>query len=136
LLTVDRYHAIRGKCTGRRVAEPIRFSTALLLAGTVAWTAAAVPGADTQAALNETPKPENDVATKPSDRSCYVRQADGLVRYYLDGPLRDGELAYLQGQPITGPDGKPVVRTEVPRSDIPPRILRAPPCPPGKHHLS
>ena len=95
----------------------------------------AVLTAETSAALNEIPKAGSDAAAKPSDRSCYVRDEDGSVRYYLEGPLRDGELPYLQGQPITGADGKLVVRSEVPESDIPPRILRAPPCPPGKHHL-
>jgi hypothetical protein len=86
------------------------------------------------AAANE--KPESDVGAKPLDRSCYVRDESGVVRYYLEGPLRDGELPYLEGQPIIGPDGRTVVRDEVPQSAIPPRILRAPPCPPGKHHLS
>jgi hypothetical protein len=80
--------------------------------------------------------PGNDAGAKPLDRSCYAREEDGLVRYYLEGPVRDGELPYLQGQPVTGPDGKMLVRDEVPESAIPPRILRAPPCPPGKHHLS
>jgi hypothetical protein len=47
-----------------------------------------------------------------------------------------GKLPYLQGQPIIGADGGLVVRDEVPESSIPLRILRAPPCPPGKHHLS
>jgi hypothetical protein len=89
---------------------------------------------DAWAALNE--QPANDAAAKPLDRSCYVREEDGLVRYYLEGPPRDGELPYLQGQPIIGADGRLVVRDEVPRSSIPLRILRAPPCPPGKHHLS
>ena len=86
------------------------------------------------AALNE--QAPNDVGVKPLDRSCYVREEGGLVRYYLEGPPRDGELPYLQGQPIIGADGRLVVRDEVPESSIPLRILRAPPCPPGKHHLS
>ena len=92
------------------------------------------PSTDTWAALNE--PPANDAAAKPLDRSCYVREEDGLVRYYLEGPPRDGELPYLQGQPIIGADGGLVVRDEVPGSSVPLRILRAPPCPPGKHHLS
>ena len=92
------------------------------------------PSTDTCAALNE--QPANDAAARPMDRSCYVREEDGLVRYYLEGPPRDGELPYLQGQPIIGADGGLVVRDEVPGSSIPLRILRAPPCPPGKHHLS
>ena len=99
----------------------------------MAWVAA--PTANTRAALNDTPKPGDDGDTKPLDRSCYARGEDGLVRYYLEGPPRDGELPYLQGQPVGGPDGKIVSRDEVPESGIPPRILRAPPCPPGKHHL-
>jgi hypothetical protein len=97
------------------------------------WAAMTIPLADSWAS-NE--KPANDAGAKPLDRSCYVREADGLVHYYLEGPLRDGELPYLQGQPITGRDGNVVVRNEVPESAIPPRILRAPPCPPGKRHLS
>jgi hypothetical protein len=99
----------------------------------LAWAAMTIPLADSWAS-NE--KPGNDAGAKPLDRSCYVREEDGLVRYYLDGPLRDGELPYLQGQPITGADGKVVVRNEVPEAAIPQRILRAPPCPLGKHHLS
>ena len=91
------------------------------------------PSTDTWAALDE--HAPSDVRVKPLDRSCYVRE-DGLVRYYLEGPPRDGELPYLQGQPLIGTDGRLVVRDEVPESSIPPRILRAPPCPPGKHHLS
>jgi hypothetical protein len=94
-----------------------------------AWLANGVARAD----LNG--PPEDDTGAKPVDKSCYVRGEDGDVRYYLEGPLRDGELPYLQGQPIVGADGKLVVRDEVPQSAIPPRILRAPPCPPGKHHL-
>jgi hypothetical protein len=78
----------------------------------------------------------NDAPAQPLDRSCYVREEDGLVRYYLEGPLRDGELPYLQGQPVSGRDGQMVVRNEVPESAIPPRILHALPCPPSKHHLS
>lgn len=93
-----------------------------------------MPRAESSAAVTE--RPGNDAAAKPLDRSCYVREEDGMVRYYLEGPLRDGELAYLQGQPMTAADGRIVVRDEVPDGDIPPRILRAPPCPPGKHHLS
>ena len=92
------------------------------------------PSTDIWAALNE--QPANDAAAKPMDRSCYVREEDGLVRYYLEGPPRDGELPYLQGQPIIGADGGLVVRDEVPGSSIPLRIMRAPPCPPGKRHLS
>jgi hypothetical protein len=92
------------------------------------------PRNDAWAILNE--QPANDAVAKPLDRSCYVREEDGLVRYYLEGPPRDGELPYLQGQPIIGTDGRLVVRDEVPESSIPLRILRAPPCPPGKHHLS
>ena len=88
---------------------------------------------DAGAAANE--NPANDVGAKPLDRSCYVRGENGVVRYYLEGPPRDGELAYLEGQPVIGPDGRMVVRDEVPQSAIPPRILRASPCPPGKHHL-
>ena len=45
---------------------------------------------------------------------AYVREEDGLVRYYLEGPPRDGELPYLQGQPLIGADGRLVVRDEVP----------------------
>ena len=92
------------------------------------------PSTDTWAALDE--QAPNDVRVKPLDRSCYVREEDGLVRYYLEGPPRDGELPYLQGQPIIGTDGRLVLRDEVPESSIPLRILRASPCPPGKHHLS
>src|ERR1700730_5958024 len=88
---------------------------------------------DTRAALNE--QPANDVGVKPLDRSCYVREEDGLVRYYLEDQPGAWELPYLQGQPIIGADGRLVVRDEVPQSSIPLRILRAPPCPPGKHHL-
>jgi hypothetical protein len=100
----------------------------------MAWIA--VPRADSWAALNEAPQPVNDAPAQPLDRSCYVRGEDGLVRYYLEGPLRDGELPYLQGQPVSGRDGQMVVRNEVPESAIPPRILHALPCPPSKHHLS
>jgi hypothetical protein len=92
------------------------------------------PSTDTWAARDV--QAPNDFGVKPLDRSCYVREEDGLVRYYLEGPPRDGELPYLQGQPIIGTDGRLVVRDEVPESSIPLRILRAPPCPPGKHHLS
>ena len=115
------------------MAKRTRYSNAIFLAGVVAWAAAI---ADSRAALNEIPKLGTDGDAKPLDRSCYVREEDGLVRYYLEGPLRDGELPYLQGQPVTGADGKAVMRNEAPESAIPPRILRAPPCPPGKHHLS
>ena len=94
-----------------------------------AWMAIGVARAD----LNE--PPENDIGAKPEDKSCYVREENGEVRFYLDGPLRDGELPYLQSRPIAGADGRLVARDEVPQSAIP-RILRAPPCPPGKHHLS
>jgi len=115
------------------MADPIRSSTAIFAVGIVVWTTIAI--ADTRAGFNETAPPGNDPAAKPLDRSCYVRDDGGAVRYYLEGPLRDGELPYLQGQPITGPDGKTALRSEFPQSDIPPRILRALPCPPGKHHL-
>jgi hypothetical protein len=105
----------------------IQYLTALCFIG--AWLAMGVARAD----LND--PPEDDAGAKPADKSCYVRGEDGDIRYYLDGPLRDGELPYLQGRPIMGADGKLVLRDEVPQSAIPPRILRAPPCPPGKHHL-
>jgi hypothetical protein len=105
----------------------IQYLTALCFIA--AWIAMGVARAD----LNE--PPEDDTGAKPADKSCYVRGEDGDIRYYLDGPLRDGELPYLQGRPTVGADGKLVVRDEVPQSAIPPRILRAPPCPPGKHHL-
>jgi hypothetical protein len=95
-----------------------------------AWLAMGVARAD----LNE--PPENDTGAKPADKSCYVRQENGEVRFYLEGPLRDGELPYLEGRPIAGADGKLAIHEEIPQSAIPPRILRAPPCPPGKHHLS
>jgi len=111
---------------------PVRNSSAIFFAAAIASVVTST--ADTWAALNE--QPTNDAAAKPLDRSCYVHEADGLVRYYLEGPPRDGELPYLQGQPIIGADGGLVVRDEVPLSSIPLRILRAPPCPPGKHHLS
>ena len=114
------------------MSKAIRYSAAILTAVVVS-TATAIALADTGAAND---KPGNDASAKPLDRSCYVREEDGLVRYYLEGPLRDGELPYLQGQTVTGADGKVVVRNEAPESAIPPRILRAPPCPPGKHHLS
>jgi hypothetical protein len=78
---------------------------------------AVTPRTDAWAALNE--QPANDVGVKPLDRSCYVREEDGLARYYLEGPPRDGELPYLQGQPIIGADGRPIVRDEVPQSSIP-----------------
>jgi hypothetical protein len=94
---------------------------------------AVFPSTDAWAVRDE--QAPNDAAAKPMDRSCYVREEDGLVRYYLEGPPRDGELPYLQGQPIIGVDGRLVVRDEVPESAIPPRILRATACPPGKHHL-
>jgi hypothetical protein len=103
------------------------------MVGVLAWAVMTIPLAATWASKEN---PGNDTGAKPLDRSCYVREEDGLVRYYLEGPVRDGELPYLQGQPVTGPDGKMLVRDEVPESAIPPRILRAPPCPPGKHHLS
>ena len=116
------------------MAKRAGYSGAIFLAGVVAWTA--VPIAYSRAAaLNEIPKPGADGDARPLDRSCYVREENGLVRYYLDGPLRDGELPYLQGQPVAGPDGQVVTRDEIPDSAIPPRILRAPPCPLGKHHL-
>jgi len=105
-----------------------------LLAIAAVWTTGALAPVDARAAANE--KPRDDGGGKPLDRSCYVREEDGVVRYYLEGPLRDGELPYLEGQPIMGADGRMIVRDEVPQSAIPPRILRAPPCPPGKHHLS
>jgi hypothetical protein len=92
------------------------------------------PSTGTWAARDE--QAPNDFGVKPLDRSCYVQEEDGLVRYYLEGPPRDGELPYLQSQPIIGADVRLVVRDEVPGSSIPLRILRAPPCPPGKHHLS
>ena len=109
----------------------IRNTTALFFA--LLWMAAAAR-AETNFAVNE--QPENASGGKPLDRSCYVRAEDGEVHFYLEGPLRDGELPYLQGQPFIGTNGKLVFRDEVPQSAIPPRILRAPPCPPGKHHLS
>jgi hypothetical protein len=109
----------------------IRNSAALLFA--LVWVTAPAR-AETNFAVNE--QPENVSGAKPLDRSCYVRAEDGEVHFYLEGPLRDGELPYLQGQPFIGTDGKPVFRDEVPQSAIPPRILRAPLCPPGKHHLS
>jgi hypothetical protein len=109
----------------------VRYSVARFLIS--AWIVTVVARAD-NLAINE--EPENASSAKPLDRSCFVREEDGAVRYYLDGPLRDGELPYLQGRPIPGADGKLAVREEVPQSAIPPRILRAPPCPPGKHHLS
>jgi hypothetical protein len=115
------------------VSKAIRHSTAVLTAVVVAWTGTASPLADVGASND---KRGNDAGAKPFDRSCYVREEDGLVRYYLEGPLREGELPYLQGLPITGPDGKVVVRNEIPKSNIPARILQALPCPPGKHHLS
>jgi len=87
-----------------------------------------------RADLNE--PAEDDIPAKPADKSCYVREENGEVRFYLEGPLHDGELPYLQGRPIAGADGKLLIHAEVPQSAIPPRILRAPPCPPGKHHLS
>ena len=111
---------------------PVRNSSAIFFAAAIASVVTSTT--HTWAALNE--QPANDAAAKPLDRSCYVREEDGLVRYYLEGPPRDGELPYLQGQPIIGVDGRLVVRDEVPGSSIPQRILRAPPCPPGKHHLS
>ena len=109
----------------------IRYPAALFI---LAWIVAASTRADSLLAVNQ--DPESDSGARAMDRSCYVREEDGGVRYYLDGPLRDGELPYLQGQPIVGTDGKLVLRGDVPRSAIPPRILRAPPCPPGKLHLS
>jgi hypothetical protein len=120
-------------CDVARVSAAIRYSTAIFTAVVVAWTATAIPLADIGTSSD---KPGNDAGAKPFDRSCYVREEDGLVRYYLEGPPREGELPYLQGLPITGADRKVVVRNEVPQSAIPPRILQAPPCPPGKHHLS
>jgi hypothetical protein len=106
----------------------IQYLAALCLIA--AWIAMGVARAD----LNE--QPRDDTVAKPPDKSCYVRGEDGDIRYYLEGPLRDGELPYLQGRPIAGADGKLAVRDEVPQSAIPPRIMRAQPCPPGKHHLS
>jgi hypothetical protein len=105
----------------------------MLTAVVVAWTGTAIPLADVGASND---KRRNDAGAKPFDRSCYVREEDGFVRYYLEGPLREGELPYLQGLPITGADGKVVVHNEIPESAIPARILQALPCPPGKHHLS
>jgi hypothetical protein len=78
----------------------------------VAWTGTAIPLADVRASND---KRGNDAGAKPFDRSCYVQEKDGLVRYYLEGPLREGELPYLQGLPITGPDGKVVVRKRNPQ---------------------
>lgn len=112
----------------------IRYSAAIFFVVAAASAAVLLARADTRQALSE--QPGNEAGGKPLDRSCYVREGDGAVRYYLEGPLHDGELPYLQGRPVIGTDGKPVVRDEVPQSAIPPRILRAPPCPPGKHHLS
>jgi hypothetical protein len=109
----------------------IRNSTAVFFA---LVCMAAVAKAETNFAVNE--QPENVSGAKALDRSCYVRAEDGAVHFYLEGPLRDGELPYLQGQPVIGTDGELVFRDEVPQSAIPPRILRAPACPPGKHHLS
>jgi hypothetical protein len=114
------------------VSKRIANITAIFIAMAVAW--AVSPRTDALAALNE--QPPSDVGVKPFDRSCYVRDEDGVVRYYLEGPLRDGELPFLQGQPVIGADGRMVMRDDVPQSAIPPRILRALPCPPGKHHLS
>ena len=110
----------------------IRYSVALFFASTC--MVAAVATADTNDPMNL--QPENASGARPLDRSCYVRAEDGEVHFYLEGPLRDGELPYLQSQPLIGADGKLVIRDEVPQSAIPPRILRAPPCPRGKHHLS
>lgn len=110
----------------------IRNSAALFLA--VVSMGATALRAETNYVVNE--QPENVPGAKLLDRSCYVRAEDGAVRFYLEGPLRDGELPYLQGQPLIGTNGKLVFRDDVPQSAIPPRILRAPPCPAGKHHLS
>ena len=115
------------------MSKTIRYSAAIFTAVVMASTATALALADIGASNEE---PGNDAGAKPFDRSCYVREEDGLIRYYLEGPPRDGELPYLQGLPITGADRKVVVRNEVPESAIPPRILHAPPCPQGKHHLS
>ena len=115
------------------MSKAIRYSTAILTAVVVTWTGTASPLADVGGSKD---KRGNDSGAKPFDRSCYVREADGLVRYYLEGPLREGELPYLQGLPITEPDGKVVVRNAIPKSNIRARILQALPCPPGKHHLS
>ena len=115
------------------MSKAIRYSAAILTAVVVAWTGTAIPLADIGAPND---KPGNGAGARPLDRSCYVREEDGLVRYYLEGPPREGELPYLQGLPIIGAERKAVVRNEVPESAIPPRILQAPPCPPGKHHLS
>jgi hypothetical protein len=95
----------------------------------VAWTGTAIPLADVGASND---KHGNDAGAKPSDRSCYVREEDGLVRYYLEGPPREGELPYLQGLPITGADGKVVVRNEIPESAIPARILQGASLPAGQ----
>ncbi len=112
------------------VSKRLWNSTAIFFATAIG---AVSPWTSIWAALNE--QTPNDVGAKPLDRSCYVREEDGLVRYYLEGPLRDGKLPYLQGQPIIGADARLVVRDEAPESSIPLRILRATPCPPGKHHL-
>jgi hypothetical protein len=108
----------------------MRIQYLMALCFVAVWMATGVARAD----LNE--PPEDDTGAKPQDKSCYVRGEDGEVRFYLDGPLRDGELPYLQGRLMAGPGGKLALRDEIPQSAIPPRILRAPPCPPGKHHLS
>ena len=60
-----------------------------------------------RADLNE--PPEDDAGARPADKSCYVREENGEVRFYLDGPLHDGELPYLQSRPIVGGDGRLVV---------------------------
>ena len=108
----------------------MRIQHLMALCFIAAWMAMEVARAD----LNEPPR--DGAGAKAADKSCYVREENGEVRFYLDGPLRDGELPYLQGRPIAGADGKLAVRDEVPQSAIPPRIMRAQPCPPGKHHLS
>jgi hypothetical protein len=41
------------------------------------------PSTNTWAALDV--QAPNDFGVKPLDRSCYVREEDGLVRYYLEG---------------------------------------------------
>ena len=108
----------------------MRIQHLMALCFIAAWMAMEVARAD----LNEPPR--DGAGAKAADKSCYVREENGEVRFYLDGPLRDGELPYLQSRPIAGADGRLVARDEVPQSAIPPRILRAQPCPPGKHHLS
>jgi hypothetical protein len=109
----------------------IKYSAALFFSAV--WITMGVARADGRLALNA--QPGNDAGAKPPDRSCYVRDEDGNIRYYLEAPLRDGELLWLQGQPVIGADGKLVARDDVPQSAIPPRILRSPPCPAGHGSL-